>query len=116
MSFATSVEFKQFLDGARVALIGKRASTHRVTRHGPRAEAANLSWWRSTGRSDGLSQESRNRNRTYLISYFEAAGPALPAVGFRFRMVATSGPIGRLLTAPCVMDTSRSTGKRAASS
>lgn len=81
MPFATFSEFKQFLDGASVAMTGKRASTHRTKRNEPRKEAANLNWWRSTGRSDGLSQESLNRNRAYLISYFEAAGQLLPATG-----------------------------------
>jgi len=81
MPFATLIEFKQFLDGASVALTGKRASTHKVRRHEPRTEAADLNWWRSSGRSDGLSIESRHRDRAYLITYFEAAGPELPAVG-----------------------------------
>lgn len=81
MSFATFVEFKQFLDGASMALTGKRASTHKVKRDGPRVDAADLSWWRSTGRSDGVSPESLKRNRAYLLGYFEAAKEALPATG-----------------------------------
>jgi hypothetical protein len=82
MPFATHTEFKQFLDGASVALTGKRASTHKVRRTEPRQEASGLSWWRSTGRSDGVSEESLDRNRAYLISYFEAAaGDAVPATG-----------------------------------
>lgn len=57
MPFANFAEFKQFLDGASMALTGKRASTHRSARSAPRAEAGDLSWWRSTGRSDGLSKK-----------------------------------------------------------
>ena len=83
MPFATFAEFKHFLDGASVALTGKRASTHKSKRHEPRVEASDLNWWRSTDRSDGVSPESRNRNRAYLISYFELVEESMPVEGVR---------------------------------
>jgi hypothetical protein len=81
MPFANYSEFKQFLDGASMALTGRRASTHKSRKTAQRLEASNIRWWRSTGRSDGQSENSLQRNRAYLISYFEAADIHLPAMG-----------------------------------
>lgn len=82
MPFNSHVEFRQFLDGASMALTGKRASTHRVPRFKLRNESSEIAWWQSTGRTDGQSEFSLARNRAYLLAYFEAATP-FPAVGLR---------------------------------
>jgi hypothetical protein len=81
MAFDTYAEFRNFLDGASVALCGRRASTNRKPRTTFRENARDEKWWKSTGRQDGNGQESLMRNRAYLLAYFEAKPDRFPAIG-----------------------------------
>lgn len=83
MRFKTSTEFKHFLDGTCIALTGKLASTHRQIEKEPRIEACDQSWW-ITGRNDGNSRSSHDRNRAYLISYFTLIDK-FPAIGLQLQ-------------------------------
>lgn len=84
MAFNSFADFRLYLDAESQKLTGKKASTHKTPLSRGDPNGANRSWWTSTGRHDGTTDSSLNRNRAYLRSYFAAEGVRFSATGVRF--------------------------------
>jgi len=76
---ASFYEFRNFLNGACVALTGKPASTNKRPKNEPNTDAANLSFWQSTRRSD----DGGCRDKAYMSAYTYVSRGSIPMLGIR---------------------------------
>jgi hypothetical protein len=81
MPFASFEEFRARLVAETQSLTGKLPSSNKVPKWFPNEEGLSESWWRSTGRTDGISDKSLCRNRAYLRAYRAAGGDSFAATG-----------------------------------
>ena len=84
MPFSSFREFRDYLNVESRRLTGRDASTNTVPKSHRNQAGADETWWRSTGRLDGTSPISLNRNRAYLRTYYEACGNRIPSTGIGF--------------------------------